>query len=1062
MALQIRKVPESQRSILLLKEGEPLYTIDEKKLYIGDGVTRGGINILDGISLLDYLNADIQHDPIEDNDFIFWNPSTNRWTVGKRDKVLLELEDIFYEDGVTAPVEDQIIIYHAANNEWILTYDRSNLVQLLSLTDVSGDLEALLDVDEEEGEVEPTPVLQYDASTQKWDAIPLPPPPDLGDLQEITLTGNPQLGQMLFNDPATEQYINDYAGQNIAPAYNCGLYTIQDKDIIKFSSSIGKFVNHSPTLAGDVPEVSSTGLQTYEPPAQIYYVGLSSDGSNFTINNETAHDLTAFKDRKLVFDLSNASLTGKTFKLSATAGGTHNVEETGTIWQSSLITETGTPGVDGRIEIDVRPYFKDEIDHGVDFTTGTEEIYSHTDVKYADLLDSDYWVVDPDYDPVEVHDQGPFEGFIKVNEGTILPEDAGHFGYVGFLPPTGDEHIPVITFEITGSIPDPNAKFYGEEAVGVATVEDAILEDDLPGFYYFCPEEAGFGAKIQIKKQEDPQPWTLIWDQSANGFNLQRFDATIGSFGDVVLQPDEDGFLFDNQMLAYDVSINKWTTPLDRVVGLGISSGLPRRYEEYANFLWAGGSQGLGEFNYSMPAEAEIEDIFLDLSEVEVEGSDEEFDVFFFDTEEDREYFYELVEELEQQLAAAGSEPTLTRQQVYDKAMEAKGRFFRQRTRKRSYSREGRSKPLTSEAAAEVYTSLSGIPFPSGAPNLSGMFGGGSGMGGGGKESSSLYGGDGWAGSSEGSTEPALEDLIDSEEFPDPQRTADEFKEAYKNFNNNVKKIFGAVLARNRAFDKLMPRSTRDPADNLNSTLTAADRFTNEIRIKFSIIDVASDSIPPMMFGWNTYIDTYGYYFFTFSSRGSALTFNTRNHEIIPHTYMRRVGATIDRTSQFQVHFYYDADDSTKIAGEWLRIVEYQSAQSAYNGIITEVPSTIVREGMEEWDENVLYQKGNRVLYDDKVWECLVRTTKGFPPAPGTVTAPEFLQDQFDIQRKVNMFVEIPHFSVKSQKFDGVYQLRCTYGSDTGGGLTHPAFRFSEDPGDIADYVYIGCNLIPI
>jgi hypothetical protein len=175
---------------------------------------------------------------------------------------------------------------------------------------------------------------------------------------------------------------------------------------------------------------------------------------------------------------------------------------------------------------------------------------------------------------------------------------------------------------------------------------------------------------------------------------------------------------------------------------------------------------------------------------------------------------------------------------------------------------------------------------------------------------------------------------------------------------------------------------------------------------------------------------------------------------------MRRVGCTHDRLNRFQVEFYYDADDSTKMAGEWLRIVEFQSAQTAYNGTIVEVPSITIRESLEEWSELVLYQKGNRVIYEDKVWECLVRTTKGFPPESGTVQAPQHISHPLYGQLDVSAFVEIPHFSVKSQRFDGVYQLRCTYGSETQGGKTHPAFRFSEDAGDEADYIYIGAELM--
>lgn len=1015
MALQIRKVTESQREQLILKAGEPLYTIDTNKLYVGDGQTRGGLGLLDGIALLEFLDTDIDHNPLEDNDFIYWKPSSNRWAIGKRYKALQDLADVALEADATNVQDKQILMYSQATGKWTIKYDTADQFGIEDLEDVSGSPSSFYDSERTETHYSS---LQYNATTAKWDVIELPRTPNVGEMEEVTLTANPQLGQMLFIDPSTQKYVNDYANQDLSPAYNCGLYQIQNKDIIKFSSSVGKFINHTPKLAEDVPEISISALSTWEPADQEYSVMMFGENAAFAINNERAHTLTAFKNRKLVFDLSDATLLNLNFKFSAQPDGTHSLDPVGTIWSSSLVTETGTPGIDGRVEIDLPTYF-------------------------ADQATSSYWInteTDPEQPPV-------------------------------YSPPAGDDEIPEITFTVLGSVPDPNASLEDLDS-GEGNVEDGEIEQDLPGLYYFSPENAEFGAKIQINEAEDLPPFTLFWDGTANGFNVKRFDVTVGSLGDVEIIPDTDGFLFDNQMLSFDSSTQKWTTPLDRVVGLGIASSLPRRFQEFANMLWAGGAAGLGEFTYSMPAGAEIESITINLNELEVEGSDQEFDAFFFDTEEDREYFYELLEEAETADVVAGGTGELSRQVINDLASDANAKVMRIRTRKKSYSRAGRSKSNNSQEYADVIAEYSqggvggGGSMFGGGPSTggSGLGGGRGGLGGNGRESAkgAGFGGDGWSGSAEGQTEPSLDDLVESEEFPDPAATAEAFVEAYQNFGNNTKQIFGVMLARQRAFEALMPKSTRDPNDSsvADSTIDASDRFSNELQLQFDLIDVSSDPTPPQMFGWRQSTDTYGYYYFTFAQRNSQLTFNTRNHELIAHSYMRRVGCTHSRTGRFQVEFYYDADDSTKMAGEWLRIVEFQSAQSAYNGTITEVASTTIREGLEEWSDVVLYQKGNRVLYDDKVWECLVRTTKGFPPASGTAAVPTQVVDSIQGGLEISTFVEIPRFSVKSQRFEGVYQLRCTYGSNTQGGKTHPAFRFSEDAGDEADYIYIGAELM--
>ena len=1015
MALQIRKVRESQRSVLVPTVGELLYITDSYKLYVGDGITRGGVYLLDGISFLEYIDADIEHSPPEDGDFVYWNASTSRWVIGKRYKSIFDLEDTDFEEDVTNAENNQIFIYNSTLNKWILQFDKSDEVPLKDFEDVSGDPVQHIDINNLDTQYAS---LQYNSTSEKWDIIELPAAPTIEDMEEVVLSANVELGHMLFIDPTTQKYVNDYANQDLAPAYNCGLFQIENKDIIKFSSSSGKFINHTPKFAEDVAEVSVSNVETWTPSDQIYSVMIFGENVAFAINNERAHNLEAFKNRKLIFDLSNASLTGLNLKFSAQPDGTHSLDPVGTIWSSTLVTETGTPGIDGRVEIDLPTYFAEK---------DTSSYWNNTET-------------DPDKDPV-------------------------------YVIANGDDEIPELTFTVLGSVPDPNATLEDQES-GQGNVEDGEIEEDFPGLFYFSPENQEYGAKIKINDPEPLSPFTLLWDANASGFNVSRFDLTVSDMDDVVITPDQDGFLFDNQMLSFDSSTEKWTTPLDKVVGLGISSSLPRRFEEFANMLWAGGSEGLGEFTYSMPANAELESITINLNELEIEGSDEDFDTFFFDTEEDREYFYELIEEAQTQDIISGGNGTLSRQVYNDLAEDANARVMRIRTRKKAYSRTGRSKSNNSQETAEVYAEYSqnqgaggGGGLFAGGPNVggSGLGGGFGGLGGNGRESASGagFGGDGWTGSAEGQSEPGLEDLIASEEFPDPAATAEAFVEAYTNFGNNVKQIFGVMLARNRAFEALMPKSTRDPGSGsvANSTLDASDRFSNELQLQFNYIDVSSDPTPPQMFGWRQSTDTYGYYYFTFAQRNSQLTFNTRNHELIAHSYMRRVGCTHGRGRQFQVEFYYDADDSTKMAGEWLRIVEFQSAQSAYNGQITEVPSTTIRQDLEEWSEVVLYRKGNRVLYQDKVWECLVRTTKGFPPASGTASVPNTVTSN-GIEYPVAAFVEIQKFSVKSQRFEGVYQLRTTFGSNTQGGLTHPAFRFSEDAGDEADYLYVGAMLM--
>ena len=45
MALQIRRGTEAERQTITPAAGEPIFTTDTKKIYVGDGSTEGGIEV---------------------------------------------------------------------------------------------------------------------------------------------------------------------------------------------------------------------------------------------------------------------------------------------------------------------------------------------------------------------------------------------------------------------------------------------------------------------------------------------------------------------------------------------------------------------------------------------------------------------------------------------------------------------------------------------------------------------------------------------------------------------------------------------------------------------------------------------------------------------------------------------------------------------------------------------------------------------------------------------------------------------------------------------------------
>jgi hypothetical protein len=85
MALQIRRGPNAQRATTLLQTGEVAWTTDTKKLYVGDGVTTGGVNILANIAGTGFV----------------WNPSTEQLDLAGSTITGITADNVSETNGIT-------------------------------------------------------------------------------------------------------------------------------------------------------------------------------------------------------------------------------------------------------------------------------------------------------------------------------------------------------------------------------------------------------------------------------------------------------------------------------------------------------------------------------------------------------------------------------------------------------------------------------------------------------------------------------------------------------------------------------------------------------------------------------------------------------------------------------------------------------------------------------------------------------------------------------------------------------------------------------------------------
>jgi hypothetical protein len=148
---------------------------------------------------------------------------------------------------------------------------------------------------------------------------------------------------------------------------------------------------------------------------------------------------------------------------------------------------------------------------------------------------------------------------------------------------------------------------------------------------------------------------------------------------------------------------------------------------------------------------------------------------------------------------------------------------------------------------------------------------------------------------------------------------------------------------------------------------------------------------------------------------------------------------------------YLDADDSTKLAGDWLRLCETTELSTAYTGTHgAEVANTSLRAFASAWSAGT-FTKGALVTNGGFVWECVAATTTATPAAGSAAATLTGAAGQ--------VMVEVPLFSIRhvAPKV-GTYrrhELSVALGVvQSGGYVVHPAFV--KPDGTYRNFFYVG------
>lgn len=136
MSLRIRRGTDAQRTGITPLEGELLYAIDTKKLYVGDGTTAGGIAIDSTLSVLNDLGNVTVPTP-STNDVLAWSGTAWVNTAPTAATELTNLTDV----DITSRADKDILRYNSASSKFEnIQFSSNDLNDVVSSTKDIGDV----------------------------------------------------------------------------------------------------------------------------------------------------------------------------------------------------------------------------------------------------------------------------------------------------------------------------------------------------------------------------------------------------------------------------------------------------------------------------------------------------------------------------------------------------------------------------------------------------------------------------------------------------------------------------------------------------------------------------------------------------------------------------------------------------------------------------------------------------------------------------------------------------------------------------------------------------------
>jgi len=236
MPLQLRKGTEAERTSgnFVPAVGEPVYTVDTKRIFVGDGLTPGGNSILSGINLSDVgdvtLNSEnfatITQVQVTSNTVLVTTATSHPFNAGDIVSVTLTTNTALngaYAIGLTA------------------------LPNQFTFTKTTADLASVSDLGRAQEITTDGSVLTWNAEQNAW--VNLPPVTSISALEDVALT-NLSDGEILVYNNTLSKWENGPVATTLEALSDVNIASPADNQVLVYDSTTSAWQNETLSFSG--------------------------------------------------------------------------------------------------------------------------------------------------------------------------------------------------------------------------------------------------------------------------------------------------------------------------------------------------------------------------------------------------------------------------------------------------------------------------------------------------------------------------------------------------------------------------------------------------------------------------------------------------------------------------------------------------------------------------------------------------------------------------------------------------------------------------------------------